>query len=95
MTRDSALFDDVPASPAFPALEQSILDHWRAADIQKKAMARSKPGKKPYVFFEGPPTANGRRRPTGKKAGGIRAAASKTTSLPHAAQTRVIAVRQR
>lgn len=60
MTRDSALFDDVPASPAFPALEQSILDHWRAADIQKKAMARSKPGKKPFVFFEGPPTANGR-----------------------------------
>jgi len=60
MTRDSALFDDVPAAPAFPVLEQGILDYWRAADIQKKAMARSKPGKKPYVFFEGPPTANGR-----------------------------------
>lgn len=60
MTRDSALFDDVSAAPAFPAMEQGILDYWRAADIQKKAMARSKPGKKPYVFFEGPPTANGR-----------------------------------
>ncbi len=60
MTRDTALFDDVSAAPAFPVLEQGILDYWRAADIQKKAMARSKPGKKPYVFFEGPPTANGR-----------------------------------
>lgn len=60
MTRDSALFEDVSAAPAFPALEQGILDYWRAADIQKKAMARSKPGKKPFVFFEGPPTANGR-----------------------------------
>ncbi|MBT9444821.1 MAG: isoleucine--tRNA ligase [Hyphomonadaceae bacterium] len=60
MTRDTALFDDVSAAPAFPVLEQGILDHWRAADIQKKAMARSKPGKAPYVFYEGPPTANGR-----------------------------------
>jgi isoleucyl-tRNA synthetase len=60
MTRDTALFDDVSAAPSFPALEQGILDYWRTADIQKKAMARSKPGKKPFVFFEGPPTANGR-----------------------------------
>ncbi|MDX2233283.1 MAG: class I tRNA ligase family protein, partial [Hyphomonadaceae bacterium] len=54
------MFDEVSAAPAFPEMEKAILAHWRAADIQARAMRKSSPGKRPYVFYEGPPTANGR-----------------------------------
>jgi isoleucyl-tRNA synthetase len=54
------MFEDVSAAPAFPSLEQAILAYWREKDIQAKAMRKSTPGKAPYVFYEGPPTANGR-----------------------------------
>ncbi len=54
------MFDDVSAAPSFPDMEKDILASWRAGDIQRKAMAKSLPGRKPYVFYEGPPTANGR-----------------------------------
>ncbi len=54
------MFDDVSAAPSFPDMEKEILASWRANDIQAKAMKKSLPGKKPYVFYEGPPTANGR-----------------------------------
>jgi isoleucyl-tRNA synthetase len=54
------MFDDVQPTPAFPAMEKDILAFWRARDIQAKAMKKSAPGKRPFVFYEGPPTANGR-----------------------------------
>jgi len=54
------MFDDVPAAPAFPTMEKDILVFWRERDIQAKAMKKSAPGKRPFVFYEGPPTANGR-----------------------------------
>ena len=54
------MFDDVAGAPSFPDLEESILAFWRDGGIAKKAMAKSAPGKAPFVFYEGPPTANGR-----------------------------------
>ena len=43
----------------FPELEKRILDFWSDNDVFEKSVeSRSKD--KPFVFYEGPPTANGR-----------------------------------
>ncbi len=42
----------------FPTLESEILDFWRGAGIIKKGL-RANAGKKPYVFYDGPPFATG------------------------------------
>jgi isoleucyl-tRNA synthetase len=52
-------FKDVDTRISFPALEQDIARWWRERSIVKQALERGDPGR-PYVFFEGPPTANGR-----------------------------------
>ncbi|MDD5342347.1 MAG: isoleucine--tRNA ligase [Patescibacteria group bacterium] len=44
--------------PSFPKLEEDILAKWKKQDIFKKSLAQTKQGKR-FVFFEGPPTANG------------------------------------
>lgn len=54
------MFNEVPTAPDFPTLETTVLKYWREKDIQKQALQKSKPGLRPFVFFEGPPTANGR-----------------------------------
>ncbi|TSC89743.1 MAG: isoleucyl-tRNA synthetase [Parcubacteria group bacterium Gr01-1014_3] len=42
-------------------IEEKILKFWKENDIFKKSLAlRRTQGKKPFRFFEGPPTANGR-----------------------------------
>ncbi len=40
-------------------LEQQLLDTWNEEDLFRQSLAAGKGGK-PFVFFEGPPTANGR-----------------------------------
>ena len=41
-----------------PKLSDQMLDYWRAHDVFEKSVS-SREGQKPYVFFEGPPSANG------------------------------------
>ena len=50
-----------PVSPKLdaPSLEDSVLKMWKKQDIFKKTIERRE-GKPEYVFYEGPPTANGR-----------------------------------
>ncbi|MCD9622489.1 isoleucine--tRNA ligase [Rhabdothermincola salaria] len=50
-----------PVDPEFdlPSLEQRVLERWRAADVPGAARQLRK-GNEPWVFYEGPPTANGR-----------------------------------
>ncbi len=50
-----------PVSPKFdaPAMEEAILKFWRAQRIFEKTVEQRQ-GAPEYVFFEGPPTANGR-----------------------------------
>jgi len=43
----------------FPSLEQEILNFWEENNIFEKSV-NTRPEDKPFVFFEGPPTANGR-----------------------------------
>ncbi|WP_213454077.1 isoleucine--tRNA ligase [Rhizomonospora bruguierae] len=48
----------VPASPDLPAVERRILAHW-AADGTFRASVDARPADDEYVFYDGPPFANG------------------------------------
>ncbi|MGH9120633.1 MAG: class I tRNA ligase family protein, partial [Acidimicrobiales bacterium] len=52
----------VPASPSFPALEEEVLAFWSREQIFE-ASVRNRPagtdGSNEYVFYDGPPFANG------------------------------------
>ncbi len=51
-------FDKVPTSLDFPKEESEILAFWKESKIFEKSLERTKGGKE-FVFYEGPPTANG------------------------------------
>ncbi len=58
MARDSSPYPQVPAQPSYPDLERGVLDRWR----RDKTFARSveqRPADDEYVFYDGPPFANG------------------------------------
>jgi isoleucyl-tRNA synthetase len=50
-----------PVDPqqSFPDLEHEVLDRWRERDVFAESVRRRQ-GATPWVFYEGPPTANGR-----------------------------------
>ncbi|MEA2289411.1 MAG: isoleucyl-tRNA synthetase, partial [Solirubrobacteraceae bacterium] len=50
---------DVDPRQSFPDLEQQVLERWRERDVFHESMRRRE-GAEPWVFYEGPPTANGR-----------------------------------
>ncbi len=52
-------FKDVPTSLSFPDMEEGILKLWKDKDVFQRSMQEREGGPE-YVFFEGPPTANGR-----------------------------------
>src|SRR3954465_12435360 len=49
----------VDSQPDFPALEQEVLARWRERDVFGESIRRRE-GAPAWVFYEGPPTANGR-----------------------------------
>ncbi len=49
----------VDTQQSFPQLEEGILERWRERDIFHESLRRRE-GAPLYVFYEGPPTANGR-----------------------------------
>jgi isoleucyl-tRNA synthetase len=49
---------DVPAQPHFPALERDVLAYWQAGDTFA-ASVRQRPADNEFVFYDGPPFANG------------------------------------
>jgi isoleucyl-tRNA synthetase len=51
-------YPDVPQQPSFPAIEQGILEYWRK-DGTFKASVAARPVEGEYVFYDGPPFANG------------------------------------
>lgn len=53
------MFKPVPSKLDVPSMEESILSFWQRESIFKKTIEQRK-GRPEYVFFEGPPTANGR-----------------------------------
>jgi len=52
-------FRDVKAGLDFPELEERILAFWRERDIFRRSVEGRRDAK-PFVFLEGPPTANGK-----------------------------------
>lgn len=51
------MFRSVDPKVSFPELEASILDFWREHEVFKRSV-EERPADKPYVFYDGPPTAN-------------------------------------
>src|SRR3954464_7857330 len=49
-----------PVDPqqSFPRLEEEVLERWRERDVFHESVRR-RAGAEPWVFYEGPPTANG------------------------------------
>src|SRR5215204_6435885 len=49
-----------PVDPqqSFPALEEDVLARWRERDVFHESLRRRE-GAEPWIFYEGPPTANG------------------------------------
>ena len=54
----AARFKPVSANVNFPALEEQVLRFWKESDIFLRSV-KQRAGAKPWVFYEGPPTANG------------------------------------
>jgi isoleucyl-tRNA synthetase len=59
----STMFRSVAAGAHFPELETAVLKLWRERDIYAQSIARRADAKETFVFFEGPPTANGMPHP--------------------------------
>ena len=53
------MFKSVNAKLDVPSMEENILKFWKKQDIFRKTVEQRKSGPN-YVFYEGPPTANGR-----------------------------------
>ncbi len=53
------MFKSVSSKLDVPAMEEGVLNFWEREQIFKKTVEQRK-GKPEYIFFEGPPTANGR-----------------------------------
>ena len=54
--------DQPPAFPALPAedaLEAQVLAGWEAHDVRGRALRHNEDAPRSFVFYEGPPTANG------------------------------------
>lgn len=53
------IFRPVDPKTEFPQIEEKVLDFWRKNKTFEKSLEKTKDGK-PYIFYEGPPTANGK-----------------------------------
>ncbi|MBD0281403.1 MAG: isoleucine--tRNA ligase [Thermoleophilaceae bacterium] len=54
-----ARYQPVDGAQSFPELEERVLERWRERDVFHESIRRREGGP-PFVFYEGPPTANGR-----------------------------------
>ncbi|HDS01763.1 MAG TPA: isoleucine--tRNA ligase [candidate division Zixibacteria bacterium] len=53
------MLDELKGDFSHPKLEEEIIEHWKKHGIFKKVQD-SRAGRPEYIFYEGPPTANGR-----------------------------------
>ena len=56
------MFQPVDNQVAFPKLEEKVLEFWKQQNIYQKTLDQNADGEN-FVFFEGPPTANGLPHP--------------------------------
>jgi len=62
MNKPATAFKAASNHPNFPAMEIDVLQFWDDANIYQKSLDR-RAGAKSFVFYEGPPTANGMPHP--------------------------------
>jgi isoleucyl-tRNA synthetase len=53
------VFDEVTTRPSLPELEREVLERWRREGTYEASLERRR-GAPQWIFYEGPPTANGR-----------------------------------
>jgi isoleucyl-tRNA synthetase len=56
------MFQPITGTISFPTLEEKIIEFWKDRGIYEKSLA-IRTGAKSFVFYEGPPTANGLPHP--------------------------------
>ncbi|MBT4694989.1 MAG: class I tRNA ligase family protein, partial [Planctomycetaceae bacterium] len=56
------MFKPVSTNPDFPNLEKDVLHRWKAGELYSKTLA-NRINDPRFVFYEGPPTANGMPHP--------------------------------
>ena len=56
------MFEQPDRHVSFPKLEENVLEFWKENSIYQKSLEQREGGPR-YVFFEGPPTANGKPHP--------------------------------
>jgi isoleucyl-tRNA synthetase len=56
------MFQPVPKPFNFPEAERRVLEYWDAKQVMRRSIAERRDGPK-FVFYEGPPTANGLPHP--------------------------------
>ena len=56
------MFQPVPNNPSFPQLEEAVLAFWKERRIYEQSLEQ-RAGAPRFVFYEGPPTANGMPHP--------------------------------
>src|SRR5258708_26337968 len=52
-------YPDVPSQPSFPAIEEQMLERWKQARTFERSVDARAAGPNEYVFYDGPPFANG------------------------------------
>ncbi|WP_433787117.1 isoleucine--tRNA ligase [Actinomycetospora sp. CA-101289] len=52
------MFAPLPANVDLPAVEREVLARWSERDVFRRSLERTADGE-PWIFYEGPPTANG------------------------------------
>ncbi len=62
MSTSVSVFRAASNHPNFPKMEEEILGFWEQADIYRQSLRRRN-GAPSFVFYEGPPTANGMPHP--------------------------------
>ena len=53
------MFEQVKPQVNFPKLEREVLELWKKTRAFERSV-EGRPQDRPFVFYEGPPTANGR-----------------------------------
>src|ERR1700676_2281883 len=54
-----SVYPEVPSQPSFPAIEERILARWARARTFERSVESRAAGANEYVFYDGPPFANG------------------------------------
>jgi len=58
MRTEKRIFEPVGSRADFPALELEVMEFWKRDDTFRESL-RIREGRPRFVFYEGPPTANG------------------------------------